>query len=368
MSTASRFATLTAASTLAVALCLAPVFAQSAGPAAAPAPADPTASTAPATAATPEKSPKIVAAEPVYDAGKVAKGEKVEVAFELRNDGEAELTLTDVRPTCGCTVAKFDAKIAPGARGKVHAAVDTADFAGPIAKTITVLSNDPATPRLTLTIKADVQQLVHTNPGFARFNYVQSQEPITLQQTLWADNLADFQVLAVESPYDFIAASFREAKPEERRSEVTSGGRQWIVETTIQPDAEIGALRDFLLVTTNHPKQKVVRVPLTGFVRPILSVTPYVADFGSVTMTEKGRDLSIIVTNFGKEPVEITRVTTALAGVETSIKALEAGKRFEIRVVLPATMAKGSIDSSLKIETSSPAKPSIDVPLKGKIS
>ena len=231
-----------------------------------------------------------------------------------------------------------------------------------------MLSNDPATPRLTLTIKADVQQLVHTNPGFARFNYVQSQEPITLQQTLWADNLADFQVVAVESPYDFIAASFREAKPEERRSEVTSGGRQWIVETTIQPDAEIGALRDFLLVTTNHPKQKVVRVPLTGFVRPILSVTPYVADFGSVTMTEKGRDLSIIVTNFGKEPVEITRVTTALAGVETSIKALEAGKRFEIRVVLPATMAKGSIDSSLKIETSSPAKPSIDVPLKGKIS
>jgi len=363
MRTVHRIDTFATAAALAFALLAAP----SPGQTPAPAPASRATAGAPAPTAD-AKSPKIVAVEPVRDVGKVAKGEKVEVVFELRNDGDAELTLTDVRPACGCTVAKFDAKIAPGASGKVHAAVDTADFAGPIAKTIAVLSNDAATPRLTLTIKADVQQLVYTHPGFARFNYVQSQESIVLRQTLWADALPDFKVLSVESPYEFVRVSFHEAKAEERRAEVTSGSRQWIVETAIQPDAEVGALREFLVVKTNHPKQKEVRIPITGFVRPILSVTPYVADFGSVTMTEKGKDLSIIVTNFGKEPVEITRVTTALAGVETSVRPLEAGKRYEIRIALPAAMAKGTIDSSLKIETSSPAKPSIDVPLKGKIS
>jgi len=112
-----------------------------------------------------------------------------------------------------------------------------------------------------------------------------------------------------------------------------------------------------------------MRIPITGFVRPILTVTPYIADFGSVAPTESSKDISIIVTNFGKEPVEITKVSTALPGVQTTVKALEAGKRFEIKVALsPAAMAKGAIDSTIRIETTSSKKPVLDVPLKGSIS
>lgn len=313
-------------------------------------------------------APKLVAAEPIKDVGKVAKSEKVEVAFVLRNDGNAPLTITDVRPTCGCTVARFDSTIAPGKTGEVHAAVDTADFNGPIAKTLTVLSNDPATPRLTLTIKAEVEPQVELRPGFARFNFVQSQEPTTIQQSLWADNFADFKVLEVKSPYRFVSASFHKATGAELRNDIGGNTNQWIVETTIQPDAEVGALREFLEVTTNHPKQKQLRIPITGFVRPILTVTPFVADFGAVELKDAGKDLSIIVTNFGVAPVEITKVTTGVPGIEATVKPLEAGKRFEITIALKPGMAKGAINSTLKIETTSPQKPSLDVPLKGTVS
>jgi len=321
-----------------------------------------------ATPAPPVLSPKLVAAQAVKDVGRVAKSEKVDVAFVLRNEGGAPLTISDVRPTCGCTVAKFDALIAPGASGEVHASVDTADFNGPITKTLTVLSNDPATPRLTLTIKALVQPQVESRPGFARFNFVQDQEPITVKQTLWATDHDGFAVLDVKSPYKFVQAKFHKATPEELDKEIEVAN-QWIVETTIAPDAEVGALRDFLVVKTNHPKQKELRLAITGFVRPILTVTPYIADFGAVAPSAETKDISIIVTNFGKDPVEITKVTSALAGVETTVKSLEAGKRFEIKLALsPAAMAKGAIDSTLKIETSSPKKPVLDVPLKGSVS
>jgi hypothetical protein len=248
-----------------------------------PAATPPPATTA-APAAAPAASPKLVAVEAVRDVGKVNKGENVEVVFELRNTGTTPLTITDVRPTCGCTVARYDATIAPGGTGKVHAAVDTSDFAGPIAKTVTVLSNDAANPRLTLTIKATVEQLVHLQPGFARFNFVQTQAPTTVKQWVWADDLADFRVTGVESPYKFVTSTFRPAKADEGRPENTSGLPQWIVETTIQPDAEVGALRDFLVIQTNHPKQKELKVPISGFVRPILSVTPFEADFGVLEM------------------------------------------------------------------------------------
>ena len=280
--------------------------------------------------------------------------------------GPPSCIIQDVRPTCGCTVASFDSTIAPGATGKIHAEVDTIDFSGAIAKTITVLSNDPTTPRLTLTVKAVVLPQVEVHPGFARYIYVQNHDPGQLKQWLWTDNFADFKVTEVVSPYKFITATFRQAKSDERRSEIAGNTNQWIVETTIQPNAEVGALREFLIVKTNHPKQKELRIPITGFVRPVMSVTPYIADFGTIDVAESAKDLSLILVNFGDELIDIKSVTTSTPGVETSVKSIEAGRRFEIKVALTSKMPKGAINSVLKIETTSTRKPTVDVPLEGQ--
>lgn len=344
--------------------------AQSTAPAAPPAKESPAPvqATATPTPTAPAAAPKIVAVEAIKDVGKVAKSEKVKVDFEIRNGGTAELIIQDVRPTCGCTVASFDAKIAPGATGKIHAEVDTIDFSGAIAKTISVLSNDPTTPRLTLTIKAVVLPQVEVHPGFARYIYVQNHDPGLLKQWLWTDNFADFKVTEVVSPYKFITASFHQAKSDERRSEIAGNTNQWIVETRIQPNAEVGALREFLIVKTNHPKQKELRIPITGFVRPVMSVTPYIADFGTIDVVESAKDLSLILVNFGDELIDIKSVTTSTPGVEATVKSIEAGRRFEIKVALTSKMPKGAVNSVLKIETTSARKPTIDVPLKGKVS
>lgn len=328
-----------------------------------------TASAPAAAPATPAAStPKIVAVEAIKDVGKVAKSEKVKVDFEIKNTGTGELVIQDVRPTCGCTVASFDARIAPGATGKIHAEVDTIDFGGPIAKTITVLSNDPTTPKLTLTVKAMVQPQVEAFPGFARYIYVQAHDPAVLKQWLWAENFDGFKVTEVVSPYKFIKTSFHKAKPDELRKEVVGNDNQWIVETSLQPDADVGALKEFLIIKTNHPKQKELRIPITGFVRPVMSVTPYIADFGSIDVSTDAKDMSLILVNFGEEPIEIKKVTTDVPGVESSIKVMEAGRRFEIKLQLTGKMPKGAINSMLKIETTSPRKPTVDVPFKGSVS
>ena len=312
--------------------------------------------------------PAIVAVEAVIDAGKVAKGDPVEAVFVLRNDGEADLVLNDVRPTCGCTVASYDGKIAPGKTGKVHASVATKDFAGPIAKAITVLSNDPKTPRLTLTVKADVQVLVEVRPGYARYTFVQNQEPETLRQFVWAKDDPSFAVTGVETKNPAVKATFRKANPDELQKDANAGENQWIVETTLLPSVETGALRDFLEIRTNHKKQPKLEIPVTGFVRPLLAVTPFVADFGSVSLAQGPKDVSVILNNFGKEPVEIRKVSTGVAGVEVTWKTLDAGKRFEIKLALTPAMAKGTVDAKLHIETSSAVVPTLDVPLRGAVS
>jgi hypothetical protein len=119
-------------------------------------------------AKTDDARPRLVVPEAVWDAGKVAPGDMIVHDFELRNEGTAPLNVTDVRPACGCTVAEFDATIAPGATGKVHAVLDPSSFKGAIAKGITVLTDDPAQPRIELTVKATVEPLINVDPGWAR--------------------------------------------------------------------------------------------------------------------------------------------------------------------------------------------------------
>ncbi len=348
------------------ALVAAAALAQTAAPTApAPAPAaSPAAPAAPAVPAGP--APRLVAAEPIFDAGTVSKGELVKVDFVIENRGEADLEITDVRPSCGCTVASFDKKIAPGGKGKVHAELETIDFQGPIAKTVTVLSNDPANPRLTLTIKVKIEPHVAVHPGYARYIYVQTLDPGTVSQTVWAVDFADFQVLGVKSPYPFITTSFHEAKDDEKRPEAV--GRQWRIDMTILPDAAVGPLREFLSITTNHPKQKEVRIPISGFVRPLMHLTPQVADFGKVEKLTEWREVELSLVNFGEDAITISTIESDVVGLSATAEATEAGRRFKIKVRLEPTAPKGELATKLRIKSSSVKMPVLELPVKGSIS
>src|ERR1041385_7913330 len=123
-----------------------------------------------------EKAPRLTIVEPVKDYGIVPKGDKLEWAFLVKNTGDADLQIIAAKPGCGCTVADFDKVIKPGSTGKVTAHVDTTAFAGPIAKTVSVETNDPSNPMATLTIHATVKPYVEAAPvGFVRYSLLQGE-------------------------------------------------------------------------------------------------------------------------------------------------------------------------------------------------
>ncbi|MGZ8854278.1 MAG: DUF1573 domain-containing protein, partial [Thermoanaerobaculia bacterium] len=118
-----------------------------------------------------DKAPRLTVVESVKDFGTVPKGEKLDWSFVVKNTGNADLEILAARPSCGCTVADFDKIIKPGQSGKVTAHVDTTNFAGPIAKAVTIDTNDPSTPSAQVTIHAIVKPYVEAHPaGFVRFN------------------------------------------------------------------------------------------------------------------------------------------------------------------------------------------------------
>jgi hypothetical protein len=156
-----------------------------------------------------EKAPRLTIVEPVKDYGTVPKGDKLDWAFVVKNTGDADLQIISAKPGCGCTVADFDKVVKPGETGKVTAHVDTTAFAGPIAKTVTLETNDPSTPTAQLTLHAIVKPYVEAYPaGFVRFNMLQGDTD-SQSVTLYSEEDEPFQIVKVESPVDWIKVDYK---------------------------------------------------------------------------------------------------------------------------------------------------------------
>lgn len=312
-------------------------------------------------------TPKAVPTAPTKNFDIVAKGDVLVHAFEIHNSGDAVLEIEDVRPACGCTVAEFDKKIAPGETGMVKARLDTSDFSGPISKSISVYTNDSENPKLQLVIKAKVQPFIGVNPGFARYVYVQGEPIRSIPQTLWAEDGQPVKVLKVSAPYDFLNLSFREATEEERYEK--GKGKQWVVDIELKPNAPIGALREFIEVETDHPRQKTVRIPLSGFVRPRQHVTPVTIEFGELQGDSLPLQRTFHFTNFTTQGVKIGEVESDYPQIKVEVQPSERqpGHRFKLLMTLEPGLPKGELNTKLRIPINDPQNPVVEVPVTATI-
>ena len=93
--------------------------------------------------------------EEKHDFGKVPQGTPVTTVFEFTNIGKEPLILTNVQPTCGCTIADFTkTPVKQGEKGLIKITYNAA-FAAPFTKTIVVTSN-ATTPTKNLIIVGEV--------------------------------------------------------------------------------------------------------------------------------------------------------------------------------------------------------------------
>jgi hypothetical protein len=188
---------------------------------------------------------------------------------------------------------------------------------------------------------------------------VQGEKEGTLGDTVWATDGTDFHVLRVNAP-SFLRTAVRPATGDELRPDVK--GPQYRVELTLPTDAPVGALTGYVDVVTDHPKQPSVRIPISGFVRPVAFVSPPSGDFGTVSL-DKTRKAIFEFKSFATEKIAITGTENTLKGTTLEVKPKEEGRSYTLEVTLPATLALGEHKGALRIRTDSPKVPLIVVPL-----
>jgi len=93
--------------------------------------------------------------EEKHDFGKIPQGTPVTTVFTFTNIGQEPLILTEVKPTCGCTIADYTkTPVKKGEKGKITITYNAA-AAQPFNKTIVVTSN-AKTPQKYLNIIGEV--------------------------------------------------------------------------------------------------------------------------------------------------------------------------------------------------------------------
>ncbi|MEA2163134.1 MAG: hypothetical protein QOK37_1261 [Thermoanaerobaculia bacterium] len=325
-----------------------------------------------------EKAPRLTIIEPVKDYGTIPKGEKLDWSFLVKNTGNADLQIVSAKPGCGCTVADFDKVIKPGETGKVTAHVDTTAFAGPIAKTVTLETNDPATPTSQLTIHAIVKPYVEAYPaGFVRYNLLQGDAE-SQDVVIYSDEDEPFQILSVETPpaepgKEWVRASFAQITNESERAPNVGkpGQNQYKVKIVVGgPEMHLGPIADKVRIVTNSKHQPEYFVSISGVIRPPYRVEPTALNFGEVAPTDGAATRMVILHSNNLKTPESFVVSKAVSSVPTVVTSVKPGANkgeYEVTLQIAKDAKPGEFDGNVQIFTNDKAMPVVTVPMKATI-
>lgn len=198
-------------------------------------------------------APKAIVPFTSFSFGDVYTGEVISQIFVIRNDGDAELLITDFKANCGCSVTRSDRVIPPGKEGTAEVEVQTISQSGLINKTATLHTNDPERPTIVFTLIANVlkgaplRQGKYIGPLFLSPDsrasmYAAAGKKATTEFSVTADG-ASVNVLRVEGgTKQFVS-----------RVEVIQPGRSYKILVESLPIETGGLYRDQLRVITDTP-------------------------------------------------------------------------------------------------------------------
>ncbi len=243
-------------------------------------------------------TPRVVVEQEEFEFGAMDVTAKASHNFILTNLGEATLELTAGETSCGCTLSEIeDPRIAPGESGKVTVKWTADKGEGPYTQTATIETNDPARPRVTLTVSGVITRVLRPVPTELVFGHVSAGRPATGQVRLLCYLDVPLEVLGCDLidertekhfhvTFEPIAADQLEEERTEQEKldkegsvgeEGKSGGEEsprsgYLLNVTVKPGLPLGVFRQTILVRTNLQSIPTVEIPVTGTVVGDISI------------------------------------------------------------------------------------------------
>lgn len=141
--------------------------------------------------------------------------------FKFKNVGEQPITISSVTSSCGCTVASPDKQIyKAGEEGVITATFIFGERGGLQEKTVTVQTNDPKEPSVTLTLRVHIPAILDITPESVLWTVGETNAPKTI--AIKVVQKTPVHILSVKSTGPTFIAELKEKKKgEEYEIEIT---------------------------------------------------------------------------------------------------------------------------------------------------
>jgi hypothetical protein len=298
--------------------------------------------------------PVIEVLETKQDGGVVEEGAVVPYRFTVANRGAADLEIKQVRPSCGCTITRWERVIKPGEKSVVEASMNTMYFHGAVAKHLAIISSDPDRPQMELTITARVTPLVKIAPSTVALLAVDDR-PVTQEFTLERNRGLPMKIVQVipNAPY--------------LKTEVTPlpGEGRYKLAVTATMETPFGRSTVPLVVRTDLQKGGMLTLVLTVD-RGIVTVPPMVF-YGLLPHQIKVPAQATVMIERGSPAFHVKSVTADDPKLTPRLETVRDGVEYRVTVTYAGGWEIGLKRQTLTILTDDPKQPEIKIPVQAVV-
>jgi hypothetical protein len=275
------------------------------------------------------------------DFGSVPHGAQLVHAFRLVNNTGSTVRITDVRVSCGCTVARaLSGVLAPGQETAIVASMDTRRFYHSKNVTIFVRFDQPRFEEVRLWVQANSRDDVEFSADGIAFGRVKRGANPKTKITVTFRGDGNTRVLDTHSDSNFV-------KPVLKEVGRNFGDVTYEVAAQVRSDIPAGKWYTDIWLQTNNPNMPKLRVPVTIEVEAALSANPNTVALGQV---KAGTELDRKVIIRGVTPFRITGIT----GADTQLRVVESNSESKTVHVLTVTLnpaEPGTLSRLIRIRT-----------------
>ena len=287
------------------------------------------------------KTPGMVISEMNYNFAEHSETTPVIHDFIVKNSGGAVLNIRDVRPGCGCTIARFDKMILPGAEGKITLELNLEGFQGYVKKTATVLSDDPANPRLVIQLEGTVKPLIGVLPE--KNVYFQGMPEDLAEKTV--DLVTNSKLFHIRKIDDNLN------KNVSYKLETVEDGKHYRLK--LSNNIQRGNYRGSITVYTDSAEKPELTVWVNGSIEGEIGIRPKVLIIGRLSVDQNVLFGKVLVFDNKNKPFKILKCTydERIINVKQEPIPNESGFSLEVTPRIENIPPGSRIPTVVKIET-----------------
>ena len=297
--------------------------------------------------------------------------------WAVRNEGKGDLTLFVKGTTCKCTVANLGAggkaAIKPGGQTEIRLEWSTKEVNGIFRQSATIATNDPEHPELAFEVSGTVQPpiLIYPPELAVQLASTPNDQGAQADKAIYSPDRPELKITAIKSSRpDLIEGTIKPLDEDRLKTLKAKAGH--LLEIHVKPSTALGPFHEELVISTDHPSQREVRLYVSGKLVGPINTSPDEVRSTNISGERGGIAPPISLWVRGQEETRFDvqsvpsplKVAIAPADGQAKVGGAVRGRQYRLTVTVPPGTAPGEIQGMIELKTTHPQAGQLAIPVR----